>query len=144
MMNRIGIDLAEIERIKELMDRHPTFLTKIFTENERAEFNKKGKGVYQSVAGSFCVKEAVSKALGSGFSALYIQSGGKSWKTSPDEGFEKIICKPCWIETLHDTCGRPYVNLKGDLKKLEDSLEIQVSITHTDTTAAAVVLLTIL
>lgn len=63
----LGTDIIEIKRIERVMQR-PAFSKRIFTESERAWLQTKGKNLSQSAAGLFCAKEAVAKALGTGFS----------------------------------------------------------------------------
>ena len=46
----IGVDIIEIYRIKEILDKNPRFLEKVFT----------------SKAGNFVAKEAISKSIGTG------------------------------------------------------------------------------
>lgn len=73
---------------------------------------------YSRLAGTFAVKEAVSKALGTGFRSF-----------GPRE-----------IEVLRDDLGKPFVRLHGGAKKLAEELAIQqihVSITNTAEYAAA-------
>ncbi|MFZ7131918.1 MAG: holo-ACP synthase [Eubacteriales bacterium] len=60
-----GIDIIEIHRIKSIIDKHPRFLDKYFTDGERQYFETK-KYYWESVAGYFAAKEATSKALGTG------------------------------------------------------------------------------
>jgi holo-[acyl-carrier protein] synthase len=58
-----GIDLVEIARIAESIDRHgERFLARIFTPQERLSCAEK----IESLAARFAAKEAVAKALGSG------------------------------------------------------------------------------
>ena len=60
----IGIDIIEIKRIKKTMKSSLDF-KKIFTENEIEYFKSNGFR-YESIAGNFAAKEAISKALGTG------------------------------------------------------------------------------
>ncbi len=62
----VGTDIIEIERIQRAMQR-PAFSKRIFTEAERAWLQTKGGSLPQSAAGLFCAKEAIAKALGTGF-----------------------------------------------------------------------------
>ncbi len=66
MIFGIGTDIIEIDRIKKLLGKGD-FFNRFFTEGER-EYLKKKKP--ESAAGYFCAKEAVVKALGTGFSGL--------------------------------------------------------------------------
>ena len=65
----IGTDIIEISRIKEDMEKYPSFLEKIFCDDE-IKYIKRKKNPYQTATGYFCAKEAVSKALGTGFNGL--------------------------------------------------------------------------
>lgn len=62
----LGTDIIEIERIRQAMER-PAFITHVFTDKEYDWLKSKGKNMAQSAAGLFCAKEAVAKALGTGF-----------------------------------------------------------------------------
>ena len=66
------------------------------------------------LSNNFACKEALSKALGLGFSD----------GISPKE-----------IEILRDTKGKPYICLSGNAKKLTNKLDIQkINVSITDTT----------
>ena len=65
MILGVGTDIIEIDRIKNAIDNTPGFLEKVFTEREVEELSKNTLRV-ESVAGNFAVKEAVSKAVGTG------------------------------------------------------------------------------
>lgn len=86
MIVGIGIDIIEVERIKKACCSL-CFLQRVFTEEERKYFEKCGNNP-QTIAGNFAAKEAVMKALGTGFNV--------GWKN---------------IEILHCPNGKPYVNL---------------------------------
>jgi holo-[acyl-carrier protein] synthase len=89
----IGTDIVEIDRVKDAMERTPTFKTRVFTEREIAYVEKK-KMAYHSYAARFAAKEAVSKAVGTGI-----------------RGFSVLD-----IEILNDELGKPYVILHNKLK----------------------------
>lgn len=63
----IGVDIVEIERMKAILERTPRFKTRIFSEDEQAYCNKKARPECH-YATRFAAKEAVLKALGTGFS----------------------------------------------------------------------------
>lgn len=117
-MESVGIDLIEIKRIKKAMQRS-SFLKRILGENEYVELEKR-KFPAQSVAASFCAKEAFLKALGKGI------------------GF----CNLNDIEVLRKQSGEPYLKLSG--KPLEysqiNNLDFSLSLTHTKEYACAVVI----
>ena len=56
----IGVDIIEIYRIKELLDKNPRFLEKMFTSKEIEYFESKNFKA-ETIAGNFAAKEAVSK-----------------------------------------------------------------------------------
>lgn len=66
MIIGIGTDIIEIERVKKLLTKGDFFI-RFFTEGEREYLLKKKP---ESAAGYFCAKEAVVKALGTGFSGF--------------------------------------------------------------------------
>jgi holo-[acyl-carrier protein] synthase len=63
---KVGVDLIEIERIRNALDRHgESFKRRCFTDAEIAYCDGKPNPP-QHYAGRFAAKEAVGKALGSG------------------------------------------------------------------------------
>lgn len=106
----IGIDIIEIERIKNAVDSNGNFLKKLFTDKEIELFRLKGYAP-QTIAGNFAAKEAISKSLGLGIR-------GYDFKD---------------IEILRDKLGKPIVKTHNDLEKIckhYNVLEIKVSISH--------------
>jgi alanine racemase len=62
-----GIDAQEIEAVTRLVARRPQFVDVILTAAERAVYEqRRGKHQMEFLAGRFSVKEAYSKALGTG------------------------------------------------------------------------------
>ena len=113
MIVGVGPDMVEIGRMEKACGR-PSFLDRVFTEEER----RQAGGKISRLAGDFAVKEAVSKALRTGF-----------------RGFG-----PWDIACLRDEKGAPYVLLYGGAGELSESLgirQIHVSITDTDTQVMA-------
>jgi holo-[acyl-carrier protein] synthase len=115
-----GIDLIEIERIREAIERHgDKFVARIFTEHEQKEC----KGRIPSLAARFAAKEAVAKALGTGI-------GDVSWLD---------------IEIRGDENNAPKLYLSGmALTKAKEKglLNWSVSLTHTESQAMALVVVT--
>lgn len=106
----IGIDIIEIGRIKQHLNKNDNFLKKIFTEKEIELFKSK-EYAPQTIAGNFAAKEAISKSLGLGIR-------GYDFKD---------------IEILRDKLGKPIVKTHNNLEKICESynvLEIKVSISH--------------
>lgn len=112
MILGIGIDIIEIERIKESVDRFgDAFLNKIFTKTE-LDYSLSKKNKYQHLAARFAAKEAIAKAL---------YSVG-------DEGFE-------WknVEIYNEPNGLPKANLFGKLKELlAEGNELKITMSHSN------------
>jgi len=114
-----GIDLIECERIREIWDRHgDRFLARLLT-NEETRYVQRYKHAVPSLAGRFAAKEAILKVLGTGW------RGKIAWRD---------------MEILNDGHGQPLVTLTGECERIAEKLGITailVSITHTDSFAAA-------
>ena len=95
MILGIGIDIVEIRRIKKIMGRNQAFLHKIFNEEEIEYFEKRMLRP-EYIAGSFASKEAVAKALGTGFRGF---------------GFKDITIR-------RNPLGKPEVILRGGAKEI--------------------------
>ncbi len=114
----VGLDLIEIERVAAALERHPTrFRERVYTSREIAECDRKPHPA-QSYAGRFAAKEAIGKALGVGvhFTWREIEIAGR---------------------------GKPQVRLSGGMARVAEHLgvvRIDLSMTHSRTTAAAVAL----
>lgn len=68
MIFGIGTDIIEIARIKESIAKYETnFLKRIFTVAEIEYCESFGENKYEHFAGKFAAKEAISKAIGTGF-----------------------------------------------------------------------------
>lgn len=67
MIQGIGIDIVELKRMKELMERQKKILDRVLTPFERDAFETLSeKRKVEFLAGRFAAKEAFSKAFGSG------------------------------------------------------------------------------
>ncbi|HHU77682.1 MAG: holo-ACP synthase [Caldicoprobacterales bacterium] len=116
MILGIGLDMIETARVKKSL-KNPRFIDKVYTSEEQKYLSSRN-GNAQSAAGIFAAKEAVSKALGTGFGAV-------RWKE---------------IEILRNGRGKPYARLHGAaLKRMKDmgGRHVHVSITHLKELAAA-------
>lgn len=65
MIIGIGVDIIEIERVRQAIQNNKNFLSKLFTEREIDYFISRNMNS-EVIAGNFAAKEAVSKALGTG------------------------------------------------------------------------------
>lgn len=112
MVLGVGVDIIEISRIKESVDKFKDrFLNKIFTFKE-LEYCLSKANKYQHLAARFAAKEAVAKALATGWNKEF------GWKN---------------IEIFNEPNGMPYVNLYGKLKEfLSDSKELKISMSHSE------------
>ncbi len=109
MIKGIGTDILEISRMEKNIN-NGKFMTDYFTEKELGYILKK-KNRAESAAAFFCGKEAVSKALGTGF----------------------LKFSPIDVEIFHDVKGKPYVRLKGNAQIIAESIgisKIHLSLTH--------------
>jgi holo-[acyl-carrier protein] synthase len=65
-----GVDIIEVDRVERALTRLATgnrFRQRVFTENEIGYCEGRGRPRYQSYAARFAAKEAVMKALGTGW-----------------------------------------------------------------------------
>lgn len=70
MITGVGIDLLEINRVKAVVDAEPRFIEKVLTPGERQQLSGLHKQRYwEYLAGRFSLKEAFSKAMGTGIGA---------------------------------------------------------------------------
>ena len=122
MIKGIGIDQIELGRVARVLEQYnERFLGKIYTESEREYFSRWSDPVPR-VAGRFAVKEAVMKALGTGWSR------GVRWRD---------------IEVVRHPSGKPVVKLHGEARRIFSSLgasEIHCTITHSKDHAMAMII----
>lgn len=62
----IGVDIVEIQRFEEILHRTPSFARRMFTDEERAYCERSSRPAAH-YACRFAAREAVLKALGTGF-----------------------------------------------------------------------------
>lgn len=107
----VGTDLCAVSRMEKAITKEH-FYTRVFLEGERAYLDAKGKTRAQSAAAMFAAKEAVAKALGTGFA----------------RGVE-----PWVIEVTHGEHGAPGIRLHGEALARLEALgggRILLSLTH--------------
>lgn len=116
MKIRTGVDIIEIERVKQSIEETDgKFCERVYTQREIEYCESKNMQKYQHYAARFAGKEAVLKAI----SQMLESKFDIQWKE---------------IEILNDEEGRPYVNLLKDGIEMED---IDISISHCKTYAVA-------
>jgi len=115
----IGTDIIECLRIAKMIERHgEIFLTRVYTPHE-IDYCTARKAATQHYAGRFAAKEAVLKALGTGWTR------GIQWRD---------------IEVRNEMGGKPLIHLSGaaaELCQKNDIAEVLVSISHCRTHATA-------
>ncbi len=123
MIVGVGLDNVQTKRMQEVLLKWADRVeNRIFTEEELAYSRTKGEPHFH-LAARFAAKEAFFKALGKGLSE------GMSWTN---------------VNVLNDEMGKPYITLRGRARELADSMEVKIthlSLTHTDESAIAVVIL---
>jgi holo-[acyl-carrier protein] synthase len=120
----IGVDLAEVDRIRDAIERPGTgerFKSRVYTPGEQA-YCERRKRKYESYAARFAAKEAVMKALGRGWSAEV------TWLE---------------IEVYRARGSRPEIRLHGKTAEYSAKLGVRrfaLALTHTAATAMAQVI----
>ncbi|CAH2714507.1 MULTISPECIES: holo-ACP synthase [Neobacillus] len=93
MIKGIGIDIIELSRVQEIINRQRKFVDRVLTSNEKGKFEELSEHrKVEFLAGRFAAKEAFSKAAGTGIgkelSFLDIEIGtddsGKPFFAKPD------------------------------------------------------------
>jgi holo-[acyl-carrier protein] synthase len=113
----LGNDIIEIARMRQSVERHGQhFLNRLFTQREQ-DYCYKFQDPVPHFAGRFAAKEALVKALGTGFGAHV------SWHD---------------IEILSDELGKPTVHISAELSKKFEHPNLLVSISHGTDHAIAV------
>lgn len=117
-----GIDIIEVARVAEKVNKDNGFRDKVFSKNE-IEYCETGGNREQHYAVRFAVKEAFLKATGGGLTLGY-------------DLYE--------IEVLNGDKGQPYVSLQGNFKTLAGQHgwnKIHVSLSHVQSMACAIVII---
>jgi holo-[acyl-carrier protein] synthase len=110
MIVGVGIDVVDINRFKQSLERTPSLKSKLFTEVERT------KSIH-SLAARFAAKEALIKALNA--------ENGFSWHEAEVVNFEG---------------GKPLFNFYGAVADLVDGASVHLSISHDAGVATAMVI----
>ena len=123
MIISIGVDIIEVRRVRETIERTPRFAERVFTEAERAYCESRGAVAAQHYAARFAAKEAALKALQTGW------SGGISWQD---------------VEVAAKESGAPMILFHGRARELYEesgATAAHLSIAHTTEHAVAEVIL---
>jgi len=123
MIVGMGVDLAEVDRIREAIGRYGRrFIDRIYTPGEIAYVERKANR-FERYAGRFAAKEAGMKAIGTGWKR------GVRWQD---------------FEIANLPTGRPTLKLHGEAARIADQLGVKLislSITHTAQLGMAQVIL---
>jgi len=111
MIDGIGIDVVDIKRFQESLDRTPHLLEKLFTAAERAK-------PVQSLAARFAAKEALYKALS--------PTHGLAWHDA---------------EIINHENGKPDFLFRGQIADLVDGAQVHLSLSHDAGIASAMVVI---
>ena len=117
MITGLGVDIVEIERMKAALERRPRMKERLFSAEERAYCDKRGRPEVH-YALRFAAKEAVLKALGTGFRGMRFRD----------------------VEVVREGSGRPVPRLSGGAAERAAELgvvEMHLSLSFTHTTAVA-------
>ena len=117
MITGLGVDIVEIDRMREALRRRPRLKERLFSEEERAYCDRRSKPEVH-YALRFAAKEAVLKALGTGFAGMRFAD----------------------VEVVREASGRPVPRLSGRAAERAAELgivEMHVSLSFTHTTAVA-------
>lgn len=123
MIISVGIDIIEVRRVRETIERTPRFAERVFTAAEREYCESRGAVAAQHYAARFAAKEAALKALQTGW------SGGISWQD---------------VEVAAKESGAPVILFHGRARELYEATgatAAHISIAHTTEHAIAEVIL---
>ncbi len=110
MIKGIGTDLCEVRRMAQLLT-DSSFLMRYFDEAEQQHIQSRGALAADSMAGIFAAKEALVKALGTGFDGI---------------GLKDIV-------VVHDAFGAPSYQLLGPALERARAMKVtrmHLSISH--------------
>lgn len=116
----IGVDVVDVKRMKVAIDAWgPALVKKMFTETEVA-YCKSKKKPHEHFAARFAAKEAVSKAMETGWSGQF------RWRD---------------VEVVNETSGAPKVVLHDYVASQLAQCKVHVSLSHTENTVVAFALI---
>jgi holo-[acyl-carrier protein] synthase len=112
----IGVDVVDVKRMKVVLDaRGSSLIKKLFTESEIAYCMSK-KNSHEHYAARFAAKEAVSKAMQTGWSGKF------RWRD---------------VEVINNPSGAPKVILHDFVAQQLVKCRVHISLSHTENTVVA-------
>jgi len=120
VLTGLGVDIVEIDRMRDALARRPRMKERLFSPEEREYCDRRNRPEIH-YAMRFAAKEAVLKALGVGFSGVRFRD----------------------IEVVRDDRGRPMPRLTGRAAAVAEELgvvemHLSLSFTHSNAVASAV------
>ena len=123
MIVGLGIDVAEVDRIRDAIERHgQRFIDRIYTTKEIAYVERKANR-FERYAARFAAKEAGMKAIGTGWKR------GVTWHD---------------FEVMNLPSGKPTLRFHGAAARVAEGMRVRtvsLSMTHTAEMAMAQVIL---
>ncbi len=116
----IGTDLVDIDRFRRTLGRTPSIVDRLFTGEEQA-YARRARDPARRLAARFAAKEATMKSLGVGVGEVRFTE----------------------IEVVRADSGAPSLRLHGSAREMAvraGVVDWLISLTHTDTTAHAIVM----
>lgn len=110
MIEGIGIDVVDIERFAQSLERTPGLSARLFTQAEQ------GMSI-SSLAARFAAKEALAKALNAGKGLLWLDA-----------------------EVINLETGKPVFLFRGEIAEIIDGASVHLSISHDSGIASAIVI----
>lgn len=110
MIEGIGIDVVNIERFAQSLERTPGLIDRLFTQAEQRK-------PLSSLAARFAAKEALAKALNPGKGLLWLDA-----------------------EVINLETGKPVFLFRGEIAEIIDGASVHLSISHDSGIASAIVI----
>ncbi|MBM4162749.1 MAG: holo-[acyl-carrier-protein] synthase [Ignavibacteria bacterium] len=116
----IGVDVVDVKRMKMALDAWgPPLIKKMFTDTEVAYCNS-AKKPHEHFAARFAAKEAVSKAMETGWSGKF------RWRD---------------VEVVNEPSGAPKIILHDFVAGQLSQCRVHLSLSHTENTVVAFVII---
>ena len=110
MIKGVGIDIIEIDRVKEAVEKYgEKFLGRVYTPHEIKYCKRRKEYRIPELAVRFAAKEAYSKAIGTGISGFGRNNHGVKWTD---------------VEVVNNELGKPHIAFDG---KISENVHISLS-----------------
>ncbi len=116
----VGVDVVDVQRLKKVLEQQGAyFVGKVFTDAELAYCQSK-KNPHEHFAARFAAKEAVAKAMRTGW------SGAFRWRD---------------VEVVNEPSGAPKLILYREVAEALANSQLHLSMSHTENTVVAFVVI---